>query len=170
MPSGRYNIPVRFCERCEEEYKPNSAMQKRCPPCGVLHRQEYQRKYNNMNRVRIRAWGRNYYWEHHDERRAYAKRKWSESERFKSEIVNRTDFLNHVRDKIVNRRGDTLTVRAVARGVWKRLGIDLRGPNAERKACYRVIEQMLKDFGGEFEGFTNTAGPRYKFPRKERKE
>lgn len=73
----------KHCLVCNNEYTPNSSVQKFCLDCRELHRKRYKKEWAQKNRNKLNKNSKKWYWSNIEKARA-SKRKWNWSEKGRS--------------------------------------------------------------------------------------
>ena len=145
MKRNPYVYAPRVCVVCEGEYIPRGATQKYCMECRPLMRRKMFRDYKRKTRLT-----------------------YTEAQFTGNDITETTDFLNVIRARIKDQRGDLVTVKKLVRHVLDKMKITSVSHHA-LKICYAATDKVIVDeFGGKPYGRSYYGGNTFRI-RKERK-
>ena len=148
MSRDPYTYAPRLCSVCEGTFTPTGAVQKYCLTCKPLIYRRNWREAKRNNRTRGPH---------------------KEAEYIRNDITDNTDFLDIIRQRIREQRGDLVTVKKLVRYVLTTMKLTSVSNHA-KKVCYAATDRIIVDeFKGEQYGRSYYGGNTFRI-RKERKK
>ena len=148
-PRDQWIFKPKPCCVCGGEYIPTASNQKYFDGCKKGAYRKLQKKREQKEYTM--AWHR-------------AKKK-EDYQPFEPLIANSNSFKDLVHYKVMNRRGDTISVKSLTKVIFKRFGIELRPHDGEWVACYKQIRDIFKEHDGVEIGRSESTGSKFQFPR-----
>ena len=150
-----YDFKPRACKWCEKDYKPTGGRQFYCVDCRGVAARAQKMIWWKKN-------GRDYDREY---KRTHSSSPYIPAQYRTNDIIEKTDFLDMIRERVRAQKGDMLSVKKIVRYVLDKMSITSVSFGA-KKSCYRATEDVIVDeFGGVLYGISDYGGIVFKLPK-----